>query len=381
MLKNITFWLVFFSFMFLSCASPSPTSFSVTPGNIDEYIAPTYTPRPIPTPFQKSTNGEIVLLLRKRAAPFEVLILRLPDTCLLSNEICNVDGNLLGVLPQSLSHVLKVYWSNKGDKAFFWDNNVGDIYVLDGNKGVFTVFEEKIQKVRDDFFISPNGENIVFEIQKGDFETELVMMNSVSGDILKFDISIQGAKYISQWIDNHTVLFWNEVSEGKGYLVDLKVYKLNTLDHTVQLFDIGRDWMKTSVPVLSPNKNFIVFTTETQTITRDIHSSAEIVWNVRSEKSLWSMDSSILAIYNDSSGKIYTVFPNSADLQAIYSLPMGDLLADWIWLPDNQHILLAIADENESTQLGILSIEKKTFTPINLSLLSEYVPVSFSFRP
>src|SRR5690606_21142988 len=125
MYKNVVFWLLLISFILSSCTNPSPVPFSLTPGTVDEYHAPTHTPRPIPTPFPKSENGEIVLILRKRAAPFEAVILRLPSTCLLGGEICKVDGNLLGALPQSLSQVLKIYWTNDGNRAFFWDDNAG----------------------------------------------------------------------------------------------------------------------------------------------------------------------------------------------------------------------------------------------------------------
>jgi len=380
MYKNVIFWLLLISFTLSSCANPSPTPFSLTPGNIDEYLAPTYTPRPIPTPLPKSENGEIVLLLRKRAEPFEAVVLRLPSTCLLGEEICNVDGNLLGALPQSLSQVLKIYWTNDGNRAFFWDDNAGDIYVLNGNEGIFTAFNKEIWKVRSDFLVSPNGENIMFETQKGNYETDLVMMNNISGDLVTFNIPVLGAKYVSQWIDDQTVLFWDEISEGKGYLVDLQVYTLNTIDRRVQPFDIGRDWMKTSVPVFSPDRKFMAFTTETQTIIRDVSSSIESARDVRGEKSLWSGDSSLLAIY-DSNGKIYAALPNGGDLQEIFSLSTVGVLEDWIWLPDNQHILLIVVDGDGNRQIGVLSAIEKTFIPIELSLLNEYDPVSFSFRP
>lgn len=380
MSKSVIFGLLFLSFILSSCVAPSPTPFSVTPGNVDEYLAPTYTPRPIPTPFPKGENGEIVLLLRKRAAPFEVVILRLPDTCLLGREICNVDGSLLGALPQSLSQVLEIYWTNDGNRALFWDDNTGDIYALDGNEGVFTVFKKEILKVRDDFLISPDGENLMFEVQKSDNETDLVMMNSSSGDISKFDIPVSGAKYVSQWIDNNTILFWDEISEGKGYLVDLKVYTLNTLDHSVQPFDIGRNWMQTSVPIFSPDRKYMAFTTDNKSIIRDASSSVESVLDVKSEKILWSGDSSLLAIY-DSNRKIYAALPNGGGLQEIHSLSAIGDLEDWMWLPDNQHILLIVVDGDGNRQPGVLSLVDKTFTQINLSLLNDYDPISFSFRP
>lgn len=380
MYKNVIFWLLLTSFVLFSCASPSPSHFSVTPGNVDEYLAPTYTPRPIPTPFSKSENGEIVLLLRKRAAPFETVILRLPDDCLLSGTECDVDGSVLGVLPQGLSQVLKVYWTINGDKAFFWDDNTTDVYILDGNQGTFQVFQKKVLKVRDDFLVSPSGENTIFEIQENDNETNLVLMNNSSGDMLKLDVPMPGAKYVSQWINDNTVLFWNEISEGKGYLVDLKIYTLNTVDRNVQPFDIGRDWMRTSVPVFSPDRKFMTFKTEDTTIIRDASSTLEHTWDIRSENLLWSMDSNFLAIY-DSNGEIYTILPTGSELQKIYSLATMGILEDWIWLPDNKHILLIIVDDDGNRQIGALSLAEKMFTPINLTLLNDYDPVSFSFRP
>jgi hypothetical protein len=146
--------------------------------------------------------------------------------------------------------------------------------------------------------------------------------------------------------------------------------------------NVAPGWVQTSVSVFSPDKKIMVFTIQNQTIIRDVSNSEVKVWDVRSEKILWSSDSSLLAIY-DSNGKIYTILPTPGALQEIHSLSeMGDL-EEWMWLPDNQHILLIVMDEDGYRQIGVLSIMEKTFIPLTIdkSLLSEYDPVSFSFRP
>lgn len=378
--KIVIFWLILFSFTLFSCADPSPTPFSVTPGNIEEYLAPTYTPRPIPTPFSKSENGETSLLLRKRAGPFETMILRLSDDCLLSRKECDIDGNVLGVLPQGLSQVLKVYWTNNGDKAFFWDDNTTDIYILDGNQGTFQVFKEQVLKVRDDFLISPSGENTIFEIQENDNETNLVLMNNSSGDISNLNVPVPGAKYVSQWLDDHTVLFWDEISEGKGYLVDLKLYTLNTLDHSVRPFDIGRDWMQTSVPVFSPNRELMAFTAAGNLVIRDALTAIENGINIMPERFLWFTDSQGLIVYSQNK-EFFSVRYDGSEMQKIYALLETQYLEDWIWLADSEHLLLITTDDDGNRQIGALSVVDKTFTQINLSLLKDYDPISFSFRP
>lgn len=372
-------WLLLF-FALSSCAKQPSTVAPGSPTNRAEYLAPTYTPRPIPTPLPKSENGEITLLLRKRIAPFEVMILRLPSECLLSGEVCVLDGNLLGVLPQGLSQVINIYWTNDGSKAFFWDDNTTNVYTLDGNQGTFQVFKKEVLKVKNSFLISPDGENIIFEVQKNDYETDLVMMNSSSGDIFKFDIPVPGAKYASQWIDNHTVLFWDEISEGKGYLVDLKVYILNTIDQSIQPFDIGRDWMKTSVPVFSPDRKLMVFSNEGKLVIRDTLTATESSVDVTLEKFLWFADSQGLMVYSQNK-EIFSVKSDSNEVQKIYKLAESEHLEDWIWLADNERLLLITTDDNGNRQIGFLSLLEKTFTPLNLSLLNEYDPVSFSFRP
>lgn len=355
-----------------------------TPGSLTnraEYVAPTFTSRPIATPLPKSKNGEVVLILRSKSKPYETLILRLPNKCLLSDQACSLNGNLLGVLPQSLSQVSQVYWVN-GDTALFWDDNTGDIYELDGNKGTFSVVKQRIPKARGTFIVSPSGEYTIFEIQKNDYETDLVIMDNLSGDIVNLNIPIPGAKYVSQWIDNNRVLFWSEVSEGKGYLVDLNVYIFDISSHSVQAFDIGRDWIKTqtSIPVFSPNRNFMTFTTGNQTIIRNASTAFEHTLGMRSEKILWSMDSNFLAIYN-SDKEIYVVRVGGDDLQKVYSLAGKGEIEDWMWLPDNTHILIIIVHDDGEREIGFLSVTQKTFAVLNLSLLKSYVPISISFRP
>lgn len=380
MSKNIIFVLLSFSFFLSSCASPSPTSFSVTPGNVDEYLAPTHTPRPIPTPLPKNEGGEIVLLLRKRFAPFEVMILRLSNECLQSYGQCGLDGEILGVLPQSLSQVQTISWTKDGQLAFFWDGSVADIYILDGNQGTFQLFKKDVLKVRENFLFSLDGQEVMFEIQRNEYETDLVLMNRFSSEIKKFDLSISGVKHPSQWIDENVVLFWNEVNEGKGYLVDVDVYMLDVNSQSIQPFDIGRDWMQTSIPVFSPNRESMAFTVLGTVVVRDVSTGVESVVNISPEKILWSRDSENLVIYNQNK-EIFTVSFDGNEFEKIYSLSENEYLEDWIWLPDNERILLIASDEDENRRVGVVSIVEKEFAPLNLSLLSEYDPVSFSFRP
>jgi|GEM_PF-3208931 hypothetical protein len=378
--KYFRFCLLPLFIVLSSCTGRPPVTTPGPPNNSAEYVVPTYTPRSIPTPLPKSESGEFTLLLRKRITPYEAVILRLPSECLLGREACDLNGNLLGALPQSLSQILKIYWTNNGDKAFFWDDNTTNVYILDGNQGTFQVFKKEVLKVRDDFLISPNGENTIFEIQKNDYETDLVLMNNSSGDIFKLDVPVPGAKYASQWIDDTTVLFWSEISEGKGYLVDLKVYTLDVTNQSVQPFDIGRDWMKTSVPVFSPNRKRMMFTSAGETIVRDVSDGAENVINVEPENFLWFPNSESLVIY-DQNKDLLTARYDGNETEILFSLPENEHLQDWIWLLDNTHLFLITTDEDGNKQIGVLSVADKTFTPLNLPLLNEYDPISFSFRP
>lgn len=380
MRKYFRFCLVSIFLVLSSCTGRPPHATPGSPNNSAGYAAPAYTPRPIPTPLPKSKDGEVVLLLRKRMEPFEVLILRLPIGCLLGGEVCDSAGNLLGVLPQGLSQVADIYWTNDGSKAFFWDDNTTNIYVLEGNQGTFQVFKKKVLKVTDNFAIAPNGNDVVFEIQKGDQETDLISMNVNSGDITQFDIPEPCAKYISQWMDDNSFLFWCEKSEGKGYLVDVKVYTFNTVDHSVQSFEIGRDWRQTTVPQFSPNKAYMAFNTATTLVIRSVSNRNENALDLSVERFLWSTDSKLLVIYSQNKD-IFTVRTDGSDLQKPYSLPANEYLEDWMWLPDNEHIFLITTDDDGNRRVGVLSVVDKIFAALNLSLLNDYDPVSISFRP
>ncbi len=384
MYKHFGFYSLFLFMMLSSCASyPPVTTPGTTPGNIAEYLAPTYTPRPIPTPFPKSENGEFILLLRKRNAPYEVVIQRLPSECLLSGEACGLDGNLLGALPQGLSQVPNIYWTNDGSKAFFWDDNTTNVYTLDGNQGTYQVFKEEVLKVKHSFLISPDGNEIVFEIKTGDHETDLVSMNVNSGDITKFNIAVPCSKYVSQWIDNARFTFSCEKFVGqKGYLAGVEVYVFNIKDGTLQPFEINRDRLQAPVlPIFSPNRNFMAFTDANTIAIRSVSSSVESILNIPTESFLWSMDSESLAIYSQDK-EIFTVSTDGSDLQKLRSLSEDEHLEDWMWLPDNEHIfLITTIDDDGNRDVGVLSVVNKTFTPLNFSLLNNYNPVSISFRP
>jgi hypothetical protein len=124
------------------------------------------------------------------------------------------------------------------------------------------------------------------------------------------------------------------------------------------LKNVGRGWVQTSAPVFSPNEKIMVLTIENQTIIRDISNSLVSAWDVGSEKSLWSWDSSLLAMYT-SNRKIFAVRPNAGELHEIYSLSALEELEDWIWFADNQHILLVIERTDGLRQIRVLSITER----------------------
>ena len=124
------------------------------------------------------------------------------------------------------------------------------------------------------------------------------------------------------------------------------------------LKNVGRGWVQISAPVFSPNEKIMVLTIENQTIIRDVSNSSVHAWNLRSEKSLWSWDSSLLALYT-SNRSIFAVLPNTGELHEIYSLSAFDELEDWIWFADNQHILLIIERSDGTRQIRVLSITER----------------------
>lgn len=366
-------------FLLVSCV-PNASS-----PNIDNTDVPTTMPvieisLPEATPLPKSDTGEVILLLRKRERPSDVVVLRLPQDCLIAKTDCEPSGNILGVLPQNLSQVSRIHWANDGNQAFFWDENTGDIYVLDGNQGSFQIFKKEVWKVRDHFVISPDGNRAIFEIQKGDYETDLVSMDINTGDLTQFDIPEICAKYISGWIDKDTILFWCEYNEGKGYLAGVKVFTLDTVDQSIRPFEIGYESKHVSIPEFSPDKKFMDFMIENKLVIRDVSKSVDNEVDVQADRTLWSMDSKVLAIY-DQSKDIYSVKLDGSEKQKLYSLAdIGDL-EDWMWLPDNNHILLIIVDNDGNRTVGVLSVVDKMFNPLPLSLLNGYDPISISFRP
>ena len=122
--------------------------------------------------------------------------------------------------------------------------------------------------------------------------------------------------------------------------------------------NIGAGWIQTSMPVFSPDKKIMVLTIKNQTIIRDISNSLVSAWDVGSEKSLWSWDSSLLAMYT-SNRKIFAVRPNAGELQEIYSLLAFEELEDWIWFADNQHILLVIERTDGRRQIRVVSVMER----------------------
>lgn len=375
------------SFIFLllvvllcSCVNINSEPLEPGAGNKEEYATALSTVQPEVFPVKNEEN-EVVVLLRRREQPFDMLVVSLVDDCLTGIAGCDETHTVLAKLPKNLSQVLSLTWTKNGSHAFFWDQDAGDIYILDVNNGTSNTFKKEIWKIRDGFLVSPLGDQMVFEVQKNSSESDLVAIDINSGELSLLYIPESCMKVVRAWLSPQSFMFWCERYSGdKGNLENIEVYVYDFATKKITPFDIGYDWMKTSVPLISPNTSYMAFTTVDKIIIRDSSSTIESTASLRSEKLLWSLDSKILAIY-DQNKEIYSVLSNGSDLRKIFSLSTIGELEDWMWLSDNEHILLLVVDDAGNRQMGILSIEEKKFKPITFSLLNDYDPVSFSLRP
>lgn len=351
-------------------------------GNSD-YV-PTNTSVSIETPFPKSSrDGEIVMLLRKREAPYNAVAIRLSNDCLMDRVDCDSLSNILATFPEHLSQVGGLSWINDGSKAFIWDNNASDIYTIDPQSGTIQIFKKGIVRVIENFLVSPDGEQIVFEVSEGPYETGLVLMDVNSGKIENLEIPLVCMKFALAWIDPVKFMFrCNKYSalEGKAILESVKVFTFDIEAHSVQPFETGRDWMWMVAPVFSPNREYMAFSDSIAAVIRNVSSGKEKTLDLSAEKFLWSTDSKSLGVY--SQGKeIFVDHSDGSGLEKVYSLLEDEYLEDWMWMPDNEHLLLITSDDNGNREVGVLSVLNKRFTHLNLLLLNDYHPISISFKP
>ena len=61
-------------------------------------------------------------------------------------------------------------------------------------------------------------------------------------------------------------------------------------NYSMQPFEINRDWMQTSTPIISPNKEYMSFSDSTTSVIRSVSSGREKALDLAAEKFLWSPD-------------------------------------------------------------------------------------------
>lgn len=339
------------------------------------------TVNPTSTSFSNPVGDEITFLLRSRSQPIKLMVVAFGMDCLTSGVSCD-QPRMSWMLPTNLYQVLKLSWTPDGKRAFFWDSDTGDVYTLNGDSDKITKLRSEVWKIQSDFFISPDGKQMIFEVDAGDFESDIVSMNIHTGEIAPFDIPYPCMKFVSNWLSNDEFLFWCEKYTGdKGYLESVEVYTFDLETGTVQPFEIDRDWMQISVPEFAPNGRTMALHHDENIIVRDMLTMQEYVFNLNPEDYLWSLDSQLLAVYTQNR-EIFVVNANDRNTTKPYILPENTLLEDWLWLPENQGLLLVTANEdNENRTVAVLSMSDFNLSVLNLSLFNEYDVISISYKP
>lgn len=355
--------------------TPSPILQSPTTEGTS--LPPTTSPILTSNPF---SGNEMTLLLRSRTQPIELRVIGLPMDCLTGLLKCE-EVRDISVLPETLVQVYKLFWTSDSKYAFFWDSDTGDIFTLNGVSGEIKKLKEKVWKTSSQFFISPNGSQMIFEIGTGPFESDIVSMDMNSGEIKTFDIPLPCMKFIKTWLTDKQILFWCEIYTGdKGDLDDIEVYVFDLETQFVQPFDIGRDWMEASIPDFAPSRQVMVFTSGGTTIIRNVVTSQERILDINPEKYIWSDNSDWLAIYSQSK-EIFVSDMDGQNISKVYTFPENILLEDWLWLPGNKTLLLIVSDDDGNKTLSVLSLENCTISAVNLPFLNEYEVISLSYRP
>jgi hypothetical protein len=332
-------------------------------------------------PFSNPVGDEITFLLRTRSQPIKLMIVAFSVDCLTRGASCD-QSRASWILPANLYQIWKLSWAPDGKRAFFWDSDTGDVYMLNDNSGEITKIRSEVWKARSDFFVSPDGAKVIFEIDSGVFETDIVSMNIHTGEMTTFDIPIRCMKFVSGWLTNSEFLFWCEKYTGdKGYLENVEVYTFNLETHAVQPFEINRDWMQTSVPKIAPNGQVIAFTYDENVIIRDVATAQEYFFDLSPENYIWCLTSNLLAVYTQDR-EIFIINLDDKNTTKLYSFPDNTLLEDWLWLPENRGLLLVMANEdNENKTTVFLSINNYSTVVLDLPLFDAYEVVSISNKP
>lgn len=327
---------------------------------------------------QLPDNNEIVMLLR----PLDenrIDIVGVDANCSDDPDKCEI--KTIVNLPKSMPQILKLYWLEDGIHALFWDSDSGKIYQLNRTTGEIQQFKEKVWKTQSDFFLSPDGMSVLYDLQKNDFENEIILMNVKSGDAKALDINVDGMKRIAEWLNNDKFLFWAEIYSGqKGYLEDIKVYTFDISTQKLQIVDLGVDWLTTSPPYYSPDMTTFVISSNNSISFFDKDNNKTKTVNINKETYLWSPDSTRLVVYTQEKSLLVLNEGNDEEKQ-IFTIPEDAVLNDWLWLPGTEDLLFVTSKiEDGKTSLIKYSLSNDTITTINWPILSKENVVSLSYR-
>jgi hypothetical protein len=324
-------------------------------------------------------NDEVVFLLR----PLDenrIDIVGADAKCFDNPKNCEL--KTIVHLAKDMPQILKIFWLSDGIHALFWDSDSGKIFKLNRLNGEIQLVKEKVWKTQNDFFISPDGTSVLYDLQIKELENAIVLMDVNSGDVKTLDINVVGLKRIADWVDPDKFLFWTEISSGqKGYLEDIKVYTFDIRAKKLETVNLGMDWMSTSPPYYSPDKKTFVASTKNSILFFDKENTTTKTVDINKETYLWSPDSTMLAVYTQ--GKKVLILKTKDDTKKqAFTVPENSVLSDWLWLPETDSLLLVISQMDDGkTSLIRYSLLDDSITTIEWPILAKENVISLSYKP
>ncbi len=360
----------------------NPTQTLTPPGNPTQILPQTTIPEMNKTSedelAQLENNDEVVILLRSLDEN-RIDIIGVDANCFDDPENCEV--KTVVHLPQNMPQILKIFWLEDGIHALFWDSDRGNIHKLNRFTGEIQLFKENAWKTQHDFFLSPDGLSVLYDLQKNDFENEIVLMDVNFGDTETQDINVDGMKRIVEWLNQDKFLFWTEIYSGqKGDLEDIKVYTFDTNTQELQTVELGVNWLLTTPPDYAPDMNTFIIASQDSIFFFDKDNNQTKAVNINKETYLWSPDSTRVAVYTQEKNILILKEDDSEEKQ-IFTVPEDAVLDDWCWLPGTDDLLLVLSKMDDGrTSLIKYSFSNDTITTINWSILSKANIVSLSYR-
>jgi len=343
---------------------------------------------------QTDWSGELYLLLSTASPPFTYRCICLPIDCLL-NATCQ-SPDILQDIPTNCTPFASLSWAPDGQRALVFNSNESKLLVFDPQMRAFHPLIDKIAMTTGRIVWSPDGQWVAVAVQDAEpYRSYVVLIDPDNGTQHALESFESQEQLPLGWLNERELLVlvekYRPIREGdflKQEVSEAKIYKVNVWNNQWVELGQNKNWIGNTLPVLSPDKSELAFTTNDRKhllVIMRLEGMKENILGAYGVQPVWSPDGKEIALYRrigEDQIEVSVVHSDGTSPRIVFR---GEgALANTVWLPDSKRLLiLTISIVQETTSLFVVDVTGGNPRPLSVpGLDAEAYQISWlSVRP